>query len=208
VILLEKDYIKVSEYAERMSLHIRTVYRYYHSGKIQGYQDDVTGTIFILNPFKKGVESNLNNAVVLYARVSSSENKDNLEKQLDRLRLYANAKGYQVVKEIKEIGSGLNDNRAKLNNLLKNDLDIFSILLVEHKNRLTRFGFNYLDIMLNTHNKKIEVINLVDNDREDLVQDFISVITSFCARVYGQRRSKRKTEALIKELENESNKDG
>ena len=205
---MEKDYIKVSEYAERMSLHIRTVYRYYHSGKIQGYQDDVTGTIFILNPFKKGVESNLSNAVVLYARVSSSENKDNLEKQLDRLRLYANARGYQVVKEIKEIGSGLNDNRAKLNNLLKNDLDIFSILLVEHKNRLTRFGFNYLDIMLNTHNKKIEVINLVDNDREDLVQDFISVITSFCARVYGQRRSKRKTEALIKELEDESNKDG
>ena len=205
---MEKEYIKVSEYAERMSLHIRTVYRYYHSGKIQGYQDDVTGTIFILNPFKKGVESNLNNAVVLYARVSSSENKDNLEKQLDRLRLYANAKGYQVVKEIKEIGSGLNDNRAKLNNLLKNDLDTFSILLVEHKDRLTRFGFNYIDILLKTHNKEIEVINLVDSDREDLVQDFISVITSFCAKVYGQRRSKRKTEALIKELEDESNKDG
>jgi transposon, resolvase len=207
VILLEKDYIKVSEYAKRMSLHIRTVYRYYHSGKIQGYQDDVTGTIFILNPFKKEVEANLNTTVVLYVRVSSSENKDNLEKQLDRLRLYANAKGYRVVKEIKEIGSGLNDNRAKLNNLLKNDLDTFSILLVEHKDRLTRFGFNYIDIMLKTHNKRLEVINLVDNDREDLVQDFISVITSFCARVYGQRRSKRKTEALIKELENESNKD-
>ena len=205
---MEKEYIKVSEYAERMSLHIRTVYRYYHSGKIQGYQDDVTGTIFILNPFKKGVESNVNNAVVLYARVSSSENKDNLEKQLDRLRLYANAKGYQVVKEIKEIGSGLNDNRAKLNNLLKNDLDTFSILLVEHKDRLARFGFNYIDILLKTHNKKLEVINLVDNDREDLVQDFISVITSFCAKVYGQRRSKRTTEVLIKELENESNKDG
>lgn len=203
---MEKEYIKVSEYAKRMSLHIRTVYRYYHSGKIQGYQDDVTGTIFILNPFKKEVEASLNATVVLYARVSSSENKDNLDKQLDRLRLYANAKGYQVVKEIKEIGSGLNDNRVKLNNLLKNDLDTFSILLVEHKDRLTRFGFNYIDIMLKTHNKKLEVINLVDNDREDLVQDFISVITSFCARVYGQTRSKRKTEALIKGLEDESNK--
>lgn len=203
---MEKEYIKVSEYAKRMSLHIRTVYRYYHSGKIQGYQDDVTGTIFILNPFKKEVEASLNATVVLYARVSSSENKDNLDKQLDRLRLYANAKGYQVVKEIKEIGSGLNDNRAKLNNLLKNDLDTFSILLVEHKDRLTRFGFNYIDIMLKTHNKKLEVMNLVDNDREDLVQDFISVITSFCARVYGQTRSKRKTEALIKGLEDESNK--
>lgn len=203
---MEKEYIKVSEYAKRMSLHIRTVYRYYHSGKIQGYQDDVTGTIFILNPFKKEVEASLNATVVLYARVSSSENKDNLDKQLDRLRLYANAKGYQVVKEIKEIGSELNDNRVKLNNLLKNDLDTFSILLVEHKDRLTRFGFNYIDIMLKTHNKKLEVINLVDNDREDLVQDFISVITSFCARVYGQTRSKRKTEALIKGLEDESNK--
>ena len=61
--------------------------------------------------------------------------------------------------------------------------------------------------MLKTHNKEVEVINLVGIDREDLVQDFISVITSFCDRVYGQRRSKRKTEALIKELEDESNKD-
>lgn len=204
---MEKEYIKVSEYAERMSLHIRTVYRYYHSGKIQGYQDDVTGTIFILNPFKKEVNSRLGKAVVLYARVSSSEHKDNLEKQLNRLRLYANAKGYQVVKEIKEIGSGLNDKRAKLNKLLKDDLDTFSILLVENKDRLTRFGFNYLDILLKTHNKEVEVINLVDSDREDLVQDFISVITSFYVRIYGQRGSKRKAEALIKELENESNKD-
>lgn len=204
---MEKEYIKVSEYAERMSLHIRTVYRYYHSGKIQGYQDDVTGTIFILNPFKKEVNSRLGKAVVLYARVSSSEHKDNLEKQLNRLRLYANAKGYQVVKEIKEIGSGLNDKRAKLNKLLKDDLDTFSILLVENKDRLTRFGFNYLDILLKTHNKEVEVINLVDSDREDLVQDFISVITSFYVRIYGQRGSKRKAEALIKEMENESNKD-
>lgn len=205
---MEKEYIKVSEYAERMSLHIRTVYRYYHSGKIQGYQDDVTGTIFILNPFKKEVNSRLGKAVVLYARVSSSEHKGNLEKQLNRLRLYANAKGYQVVKEIKEIGSGLNDKRAKLNKLLKDDLDTFSILLVENKDRLTRFGFNYIDILLKTHNKEVEVINLVDSDREDLVQDFISVITSFYARIYGQRGSKRKAEALIKGLENERNKDG
>ena len=91
--------------------------------------------------------------------------------------------------------------------MLEDELDTFSILLVEHKDRLMRFGFNYIDIMLKTHNKEVEVINLVDSDREDLVQDFISVITSFCARVYGQRRSRRKTEALIKELEDESNKD-
>ena len=61
-----------------------------------------------------------------------------------------------------------------------------------------------IDILLKSHNKKIEVINLVDSNKEDLIQDFVSVITSFCARIYGQRRSKRKTEKLIKELEDES----
>jgi len=201
---MEKEYIKASEYAKKMSLHIRTVYRYYHNGKIKGYQDKETGTIFILNPFKNKREDNLENKVVLYARVSSNENKNNLDSQLERLRLFAIAKGYQVVKEIKEVGSGLNDNRSKLNYLLEKELKEFKILLVEHKDRLTRFGFNYIDILLKSHNKQIEVINLVDSDKEDLMQDFVSVITSFCARIYGQRRSKRKTEKLIKELEDES----
>ena len=204
---MEKEYIKASEYAKKMSLHIRTVYRYYHSGKIKGYQDKETGTIFILNLFKNKSEDNLENKVVLYARVSSNENKNNLESQLERLRLFAIAKGYQIVKEIKEVGSGLNDNRSKLNYLLEKELNEFKILLVEHKDRLTRFGFNYIDILLKSHNKKIEVINLVDSDKEDLIQDFVSVITSFCARIYGQRRSKRKTEKLIKELEDESKED-
>jgi len=200
---MEKEYIKASEYAKKMSLNVRTVYRYYHNGKIKGYQDKETGTIFILNPFKNN-EDNLKNKVVLYARVSSSENKTNLESQLERLRLFASAKGYQIVKEIKDIGSGLNDNRSKLNELFEKELNNFEILLVEHKDRLTRFGFNYIDILLKSHNKKIEVINLVDNNKEDLIQDFVSVITSFCARIYSQRISKRKVEKLIKELGNES----
>lgn len=202
---MEKEYIKASEYAKKMSLNVRTVYRYYHNGKIKGYQDKETGTIFILNPFKnENNEDNLKNKVVLYARVSSSENKTNLESQLERLRLFASAKGYQIVKEIKDIGSGLNDNRSKLNELFEKELNNFEILLVEHKDRLTRFGFNYIDILLKSHNKKIEVINLVDNNKEELIQDFVSVITSFCARIYSQRISKRKVEKLIKELEDES----
>ena len=202
---MEKEYIKASEYAKKMSLNVRTVYRYYHNGKIKGYQDKETGTIFILNPFKnENNEDNLKNKVVLYARVSSSENKTNLESQLEKLRLFASSKGYQIVKEIKDIGSGLNDNRSKLNELFEKELNNFEILLVEHKDRLTRFGFNYIDILLKSHNKKIEVINLVDNNKEELIQDFVSVITSFCARIYSQRISKRKVEKLIKELGNES----
>ena len=198
--MITKEYIKISEYAKLMSLNTRTVYRYYHSGKIDGYQDKETGTIFISNPFKNNELNVSQNRVVLYARISSSENKSNLDSQLERLRLFACAKGYQIVKEIKEVGSGLDDNRPKLNELLEKNLNSFNILLVEHKDRLTRFGFNYIDILLKTHNKKLEVINLADSDKEDLIQDFTSIITSFCDKIYEQCESKRKLKQLIKEL--------
>ena len=137
---------------------------------------------------------------VLYARVSSSENRANLETQMERLKNYANAKGYKITDEVKEIGSGLNDNRKKLNSILENR-ENYDFIIVEHKDRLTRFGFNYLEAFMKSHGKGIEVINDVSNNKENLIQDFISIITSFCARIYGQRRSRRKTEKIIKELE-------
>ncbi len=137
--------------------------------------------------------------VVIYARVSSTENKSNLETQKERLISYCNAKGYKVSKVITEFGSGLNDSRPKLEKLLK-DQD-FDIIVVEHKDRLTRFGFNYIQTILSSYGKTVEVVNCVEGEKEDLIQDFISVITSFSARIYGQRRSKRNTEKIIKELE-------
>ena len=71
---------------------------------------------------------------------------------------------------------------------------------MEHKDRLTRFGYNYLEQLLKMQDRRIEVINLAEDGKEDLIQDFVSIVTSFCARLYGQRRSKRKTERLIAEL--------
>jgi len=102
---MEKNFIKISEYAERMSLHIRTVYRYFHSGKIEGFQDEETKTIFIKNPFseKNLFENSNEKRAVLYARVSSSENRANLETQMERLKNYANAKGYKIISEVKEV---------------------------------------------------------------------------------------------------------
>ena len=104
-----------------------------------------------------------------------------LNEQLERLKNYASAKGYKVHKEVTEIGSGINDSRKKLETLLK-DKDI-NLIIVEHKDRLTRFGFNFLEILLKNENRKIEVINNAESEKEDLIQDFISIITSFCARI-------------------------
>ena len=102
-------------------------------------------------------------------------------------------------KEVPEIGSGINDRRPKLQQVLKDTT--ISKIVVEHKDRLTRFGFNYLEILLANQGRNIEVVNFIESAKEDIIQDFVSIITSFCERIYGQRRTKRKTEELIKELE-------
>ena len=184
---------KISEYAKLNHVQYRTVWNWIKQGKVKIERTE-TGRVLIV------VDEPINDSiVVIYARVSSSENKDNLERQSQRLIDYANAKGYKVEKVVKEVGSGLNDNRPKLQSILA-DKSI-NLILVEHKDRLTRFGFNYIQTLLANSNRAVEVVNNLENPKEDLIADFTSVITSFCARIYGQRRSKRKTEKLIKELE-------
>jgi putative resolvase len=188
--------MKLSEYARKNNITYVTAQRHWAKGYIKGKQL-ASGTIVVFEDDNEVVKIKTLQ-VATYARVSSSQNKKNLDKQQDRLIDYANAKGYKTLYNIKEIGSGLNDDRPKLNKLLQ-DKEI-DIILVEHKDRLTRFGFKYIETLMELQGRKIEVINNIDDDKDDLIQDFISIITSFCARIYGQRRSKRSTEKLIKEL--------
>ena len=108
---------------------------------------------------------------------------------------------YQISKISKEIGSGLNDSRPKLETLLL-DAEIGTIV-VEHKDRLARFGFNYIQKMLERNGRSIEVVNEAENEEVDLMSDFVAIITSFTVRLYGQRRSRRKTEKIIEELKRE-----
>jgi len=190
--------MKLSDYAKELGVSYKTVWRLWKAGKLDAFQLP-TGTVII----KKKVENKLPAKVCIYARVSSSENKGNLSKQAERLKEYSIAHGYQIYKIVEEIGSGINDNRKKLNQILKDKS--YNKLIVEHKDRLTRFGFNYIQILFNQIGKEIEIVNEEENDKQDLVQDFISIITSFCARIYGLRRSKRKTEKIIKELQDEKN---
>lgn len=185
--------LKVSQYAKLNNVSIRTVWRWIKNDKVL-IEKTHTGRINIL------IEENKLINVAIYARVSSSENKSNLEKQKDRLVSYANAKGYKISKIVCEIGSGLNDNRKKLESLLMDKT--INLIIVEHSDRLARFGCNYIIKLLELDGRKIEIVNPNLNERDDLMQDFVSIITSFCSRLYGLRRSKRKTEQLIKELEN------
>ena len=76
-------------------------------------------------------------------------------------------------------------------------------IVVEHKDRLTRFGFRYLETLLELQGRAIEVGKLDENHREDLLADLVSIVYSFATRLYGPRRAKRKTEAFVKQLKAE-----
>lgn len=172
---------------------VRTLWRRINDGSLSIVRSD-TNRIYV--DIEDNKHKNYN--VCIYARVSSSENKDNLERQKERLISYCNAKGYKVSKVVTEIGSGLNDERKKLEQILL-DREI-NLIVVEHKDRLARFGLNYIKKLLELDNRAIEIINPQTNDEDDLMQDFVSIITSFVSRLYGRRRSKRITEKIIKEV--------
>lgn len=198
---MELEYIKASDYSKLTGQNYRTVLRHYKVGLIEGFTNEF-GRTYLKNPkFKERIDNTNNNKVILYARVSSSTNKASLDGQIERMKNYASAKGYEIVGEYKEIASGLNDNRKILNQILnKND---YSILLVEHKDRLTRFGFNYLYLLLDKLGIKVEVINHTENKNQEIIDDFVSIITSFCGKIYGSKR-KLKTQKIIEELTNEN----
>ena len=192
--------IKLSKAAKNLGVTKMTLWNWKNKGLIQFHKIGFMNYLDV-ETFNnlKGIEDKKIESIVIYTRVSSSENKTNLESQTTRLINYCNAKGYKVDKIVSEIASGLNDKRPKLEKLLKEQN--FSKIVVEHKDRLTRFGFNYLEVLLKTNDIEIEVVNPTLDTKEDLIQDFVSIITSFCARIYGQRRSKRATEILINTLE-------
>jgi predicted site-specific integrase-resolvase len=195
--------MKLIDYARLQGISYRTAWRWYKAGKIQGQQMD-TGTILVTEPLPVK-ERPTTSKVAVYTRVSSSENKANLDSQAERLVAYCTVRGYQVSRVVKEIGSGVNDNRPKFLALLADPS--ISRIVIEHKDRGTRFGFRYIETLLNTYGREIEVVNQAENSTEDLLADLTSIVYSFCARLYGQRRAKRKTEKIVQELEQENHEE-
>lgn len=186
--------VKLSEYAKMNALSYRAVWNRYKAGKIPNASMNELGHIVVEIDQDK-VDAN---KVAIYARVSSSENKDNLAAQVERLTQYAIAKGYQIISTYAEVGSGVNDKRPKLEKLLTENN--YSKIIIEHRDRLTRVGFNYIEALLKNRGKEIEVVNLSTNDESNLMEDLISIIYSFSARMYGLRQSTRRTEKIIEVL--------
>jgi len=145
--------MKLSVYARKLGISYRTAHRWFKAGKVPGYQAD-TGTIIVTDPVVEAIPTTQPQKVAIYSRVSAAEPKDNLEGQAKRLADYCAAKGYRVSSVVKEIGSGVNDTRPKLLKLLTDPR--MNLIVVEHKDRLTRFGFNYIEQLLTMQGRQIE----------------------------------------------------
>lgn len=185
--------MKLSDYAKSKSIGYQTAWNHYKAGLIEGAYQLPTGTIIVPDAINSS-----RTKTVVYARVSSSQNRDNLISQANRLSDFCVASGWQVDAVVMECGSGVNDSRPKLLKLISDPT--VARIVVEHKDRLTRFGFRYIETLFAG---EIVVVNHSDDKEDDITQDLVSIITSFCARIYGNRRSKRKTEKLIEALKSD-----
>ena len=150
-----------------------------------------TGTIIV--PEENKNSSPFVKRNVVYSRVSSPTKKDDLQRQIQRCCSFAAASGVSIDKIYKEIASGMNDKRRELFKMLESNP---TTIIVENKDRLTRFGFNYLEYLLKKQGCEIIVMNKDMENESDLTKDLISVVTSFCCRLYGLRRGKNKAKEI------------
>jgi putative resolvase len=147
--------MKLSAYACSLGVSDRTAWRWFKAGKVAGFQAD-TGAILVTEAIVEAVPAIANPKTVIHTRVSAAENQDHLEGQAKRRMDYCAAKGYPVAAVVKEIGSGVNDTRPKLLKWLT-DPTVGQIGM-EPKDRLTRFGFNYIEPWLAMQGRKTERI--------------------------------------------------
>lgn len=177
--------MKLAAWAKQQGVSYITAWRWFQAGKISGAFQMDTGTILVPDP----VAGERADRVLVYARVSNRERKASLDTQAERCVAFANARGLSVDKVYKEIASGMNDTRQELWRALNSKP---TVLIVENRDRLTRFGFVYLERLLAAQGCEVMVLNQSGQDEEDLLRDLTSVIYSFCARLYGRRRAKNK----------------
>jgi predicted site-specific integrase-resolvase len=191
--------MKLSSYAKQLGIHYDTAYRLFKRGQIAGYQLP-TGTVIIEEPVAKTVAQPQGRCLVaVYARVSAREHKKNLDTQAERLITWCNAQGWSVARVVKECGSGINDQRPKFLALLANRA--IQRIVVAHKDRASRFGVASIHTLLSMQERELVVVSTADTTQDDLMGDFVASITCFCARLYGRRRAKRKTEQVLAALQ-------
>lgn len=186
--------MKLSAWAKKNGLSYKAAWRLFKTGQLPVPATQLaTGTILVHE-----LPAALPDRAVLYARVSSHDQKADAERQMERLRAFAAAKGLPVTKEVIEIGAGLNGHRKQILKLLADPT--LTVLVVEHRDRLARFGVELISAALEAQGRRLVVMNETES-KDDLVQDMTDVLTSLCARLYGQRGAANRAKRALKAVE-------
>ena len=200
---------KPHEFAEMIGVSVKTLQRWDNDGKLKASRSPTDRRYYTHKQYVDyiGDCNTKDGKTIIYTRVSSSNQKDDLENQIAFLREYANAKGIIVDEIFEDIGSGLNYNRKKWNKLLEECmLGLIKTIIVAHGDRFIRFGYDWFEKFLKSNGVEIIVVNNEKlSPHDELVNDLISIIHVFSCRIYGLRKYKKQIKEdadIAKELQN------
>ena len=172
--------VKLREWAAREGVHYQTAWRWWRDGKLPvPARQTATGTILVEVPAAGGAAG----GVVVYARVSSHDQRADLDRQVARVTEWVTGQGLAVAEVVAEVGSGVDGKRPRLRRVLPDPAA--TVIVVEHRDRLARFGAEYVDAALAAQGRRVLVADAGET-AGDLVRDMIEVLTWMCARLYGR----------------------
>lgn len=185
--------MKLSEWARQQGVSYQTAWRWVKDGKMPvPVTQAPSGTWLVAEPTPDA--SAVSGRVVVYCRVSSADQKADLDRQVSRVVDGANGLGLPVAEVVTEVGSGLNGRRCKLHRVLSDPQA--AVIVVEHRDRLARFGVEHLEAVLSASGRRLVVLDPTET-ADDLVRDITEVLTSMCARLYGRRAAKNRAARAV-----------
>ena len=190
---------KPKDFAELLNVSVKTLQRWDRDKILVAKRTPTDRRYYTYDQYLefKGVSNDSNTKKkIIYTRVSTNNQKDDLKNQVKFLLDFANAKGIIIDEVIEDIGSGLNYNRKKWNKLIEHCMENkIDSIMVTHKDRFIRFGYEWFERFLGKYDVKIIVVNNETlSPNEELVQDIISILHVFSCKIYGMRKYKKKIE--------------
>ena len=196
---------KPKDFGEIIGVSVKTLQRWDREGILKAYRTPTNRRYYTYDQYLKFKGGNLQDGrkIVVYARVSTRNQQDDLDSQVKFLLNYCNAKGMIVDECIEEFGSGLNDNRKKWNKLLEEVMEQkIKTIIVTHKDSFIRFGFDWFEKLCLKYDTQILIVkNEKLSPQEELVQDIVSILHVFSCRLYGLRKYKDKIKGEYGDVE-------
>jgi len=182
--------VNLKQWAEREGVHHVTAYRWFREGKLPVPARRV-GRLILVEPDAVERPAGL---TVVYAGVSSADQKADLDRQVARVTAWATGQGQSVDRVVTEVGSALNGHRRKFLALLRDPA--VTTIVVEHRARFARFGAEYVEAALAANGRELLVVDPAEVD-DDLVRDMTEILTVMCARLYGRRAAANRARRAV-----------